>query len=114
MELVTTEREGICIVRLVGDFEPTDAKPFDIAVVRAVSSGRVRVVVDAELVKLVCSTALGAFLQGDERLRAAGGELACAALPHFAAELFTRIGLDRRIRCFASVDDALRALSAAT
>lgn len=106
MELLAADDNGVRTLRLLGNFEPTDVVRFEALVEQAVAEGHTRIVVDAAHVKLVCSAALSAFLRGQERLVEAGGDLVMAGMPHFAAELFQTLGLDRRIQCVETLQEA--------
>ncbi len=106
MEILNSDDEGIRILRLVGNFDTTDVETFHAHVEAAIDAQYFRVLVDADQMRFINSTALGSLIRAQKRVQQYGGDLAICALPSFAAGVFKTLGLDRKIRCFEAADQA--------
>jgi anti-sigma B factor antagonist len=107
---------NVLVLAIAGEFDTLDVGRFGAEVEEAVSSGTVRVALDLSGMTFINSTALGSLLREQKRLQQAGGDLAAASLSTFAKKNFQLLGLDRKVRCFDGVAEAvafLRAVSAA-
>ena len=109
MILQETTRGSVAVLSISGEYDTLEVPKFTAAVVGLAARGLVRVVLSLEKLTFVNSTGLGSFIREHERLAQAGGELACAALSKFTERNFRLLGMDRRIRCFATVDEAAAA-----
>ena len=104
-------RGTVTVLSIAGEFDSLDVAKFTDAVVALAAKGSVRVALSLEKLTFINSTGLGAFIREHERLAQAGGELACAALSKFTEKNFRLLGMDKRIRCFATVDEAVAHLA---
>ena len=107
MEILSSHEDGIQYLHLVGNFDTTDVETFHAHVEESIDAQNFRVLVNAEGMRFINSTALGSLIRAQKRLQQYGGDLAIAALPSFAAGVFKTLGLDRKIRCFGGVDQAV-------
>ncbi len=107
MEILSSYTDGIQTLCLVGNFDTTDVETFHAHVEEAIDGQRFRVLVDAEQMRFINSTALGSLIRAQKRLQQYGGDLAITKLLSFAAGVFKTLGLDRKIRCFDESDQAL-------
>jgi len=106
MEILRSDDDGIRILRLVGNFDTRDVETFHAHVEEAIDAQYFRVLVDAEQMRFINSTALGSLIRAQKRLQQYGGDLAICALPSFASGVFKTLGLDRKIRCFDGSEQA--------
>lgn len=74
---------------------------------RTVAAGRTHVVVDLSQTAFLDSSGLGALVAGLKTARQAGGDLRLACLPPQAEMVVKLTNLDRVLRPYASVEDAL-------
>jgi len=111
MILEEKTRGTVTVLSIAGEYDSLDVAKFTAAVVALLAKGSVRIVLSLEKLTFINSTGLGSFIREHERLAQAGGELACAALSKFTERNFRLLGMDRRIRCFATVDEAVARLS---
>ena len=98
------------VLAIGGEFDTLEVERFEEAVTSLLGRKVVRVVVSLEKLTFINSTALGCFLKAQERLNEAGGDLACAALSPFAAKTFRILGLDQKVRCLKTTDEAVAML----
>jgi stage II sporulation protein AA (anti-sigma F factor antagonist) len=103
-------RGDVAVLSIGGEFDTIEVEGFEGAVASLIQRKVVRVVVSLEKLTFINSTALGCFLKAQERLSQAGGDIACAALSPFAAKTFRILGLDQKVRCFKTTDEAMAAL----
>lgn len=106
MEILSSYADGIQSLHLVGNFDTTDVETFHAHVEESIDGQKFRVLVDAEQMRFINSTALGSLIRAQKRLQQYGGDLAIANLPSFASGVFKTLGLDRKIRCFDAADQA--------
>lgn len=111
MTLEEKVRGSVTVLSLAGEYDTLDVPKFTAAIVALAAKGSVRVALSLEKLTFINSTGLGSFIREHERLAQAGGELACAALSKFTQKNFRLLGMDQRIRCFATVDEAVAHLA---
>jgi len=107
MILEEKSRGAVTVLTISGEYDTLEVPRFTAAVVALVAKGSVRVALSLEKLTFINSTGLGSFIREHERLAQAGGELACAALSKFTERNFRLLGMDQRIRCFATLDEAV-------
>lgn len=107
MKLDQSMRGAVAVLAVTGEMDAAESRRFEEAVTGTAGTGVSKVVVSLEKLTFIDSTALGSFLRAQETLRKAGGDLACAALSKFTAKNFRLLGLDQRVRCFATLDEAV-------
>jgi anti-anti-sigma factor len=105
-------RGSVAVLSISGEYDTLEVPKFTAAVVALVAKGSVRIALSLEKLAFINSTGLGSFIREHERLAQAGGELACAALSKFTERNFRLLGMDQRIRCFATLDEAVAHLQA--
>ena len=96
------------VVRADGRLNMTAAQRLRAAVTDAVASGQTKVIVDLAGVSFVDSSGLGALIGGLKTARQAGGDLRITAPTQQVTTVLGLTNLDRVLRPFASVEDALR------
>ena len=111
MILDEAARGPVTVLSIAGEYDTLDVPKFTADVVNLIAMGRIRIVLSLEKLTFINSTALGSFIREHERVAQAGGELVCASLSKFTAKNFRLLGMDRRIRCFATLDEAVAHLS---
>ena len=100
----------VAVLSIAGEFDTIEVERFEEAVASLIQRKVARVVVSLEKLTFINSTALGCFLKAQERLNEAGGDIACAALSPFAAKTFRILGLDQKVRCVKTTDEAVELL----
>lgn len=101
-------REGAVVVRTTGRLNMVAAPALREEVERLVTTeGRAHVVLDLAGTTFVDSSGLGALIGGLKSARAAGGDLRIAAVPPPVLTVLKLTNLDRVLRPYASVDEAL-------
>ncbi|MCW3040436.1 MAG: anti-sigma-factor antagonist [Solirubrobacterales bacterium] len=98
------------VLRLSGRLDLVSAAQLRKHVERAVDDGHVRVVTDLAGVAFIDSTGLGALIAALKHARQAGGELRMAAAGEQVTTVLKLTRLDRVLRAYATVDDALDGL----
>ena len=110
MELETdVVEEGTTVIRPQGRLNMAAAPRLRTVVAESVSAGRTRVVVDLAAVSFIDSSGLGALIGGLKTARQAGGDLRIAAPTDQVTTVLGLTNLDRVLRPFPTVEDALRA-----
>lgn len=100
-------RGDVGVLSVTGEFDTLDVEKFAAAVAALLAAGTVRAALSLEKLTFINSTALGSLIREHERLTQAGGDLACAALSPFTLKNFRLLGMDRRIRCFPTLEEAV-------
>ncbi|MCA8972409.1 MAG: STAS domain-containing protein [Planctomycetes bacterium] len=98
--------EHFAELRLRGEFDTFYAPKLQEEIDSLISSGTTWVILNLRLVKFINSTALGAIIKANKRMRAEGGELVIAQPSAFAKEVLTQIGIDRVVPMFDDVEAA--------
>lgn len=98
--------EHFAELRLRGEFDTFYAPKLQEEIDGLIASGYTWVVLNLRLVKFINSTALGAIIKANKRMRAEGGELVIAQASSFAKEVLTQIGVDRVVPMFDEVEAA--------
>jgi len=106
MEILELLEGDVQVLRLIGNFDVIDVEALNSRVEAAIEAKRARIALDASGMDFICSAALAALIHAQQRLGQHGGELAIASLAPFAAGVCRTLGLDRKLRCFDTVDEA--------
>jgi anti-anti-sigma factor len=109
--LEETARGPVTVLSIAGEYDTLDVPKFTADVVNLIALGRVRIALSLEKLTFINSTALGSFIREHERVAQAGGELVCAALSKFTEKNFRLLGMDRRIPCFKTLEEAVAHLT---
>ena len=109
MDLVVheTDQDGWAVVRAVGDLDLTTAPRLREQVVKVVTSGNPRVVLDLQEVDFVDSTGLGVIVGLLKRTRSQGGDLRLVSTRRSLQKVLELTSLDLALPLARSVDDAL-------
>lgn len=108
MDVIIEKQAGsIGVLRLTGRLDLLSAADLRQHVVQAVAEGTHRLVVDLAEVSFVDSSGLGALIAGLKAARLAGGDLRLAQPTAQTRSLLQLVGLDRALRLYATVEDAL-------
>ncbi|WP_298459140.1 STAS domain-containing protein [uncultured Cellulomonas sp.] len=99
--------EGAVVVRPAGRLNMVAAPALREVVDRVVAEGRTHVVLDLGATTFVDSSGLGALIAGLKTARAAGGDLRVAAVPAQVLAVLSLTNLDRVLRPYPTVADAL-------
>jgi anti-sigma B factor antagonist len=111
MELAVEHRgASVAVVRCTGRLDLVSASRLRSAVEELVEEGRTRVVVDLEGIGFIDSSGLGMLVAGLKRTRQAGGELRLAAAGEQVRTVLTLTRLERVLRPYDTLDDALKGL----
>ena len=108
MDVIVDRRPGgIAIVRLGGRLDLLSAAEFRQRLAQAVAEGNRRLIVDLAEVPFVDSSGLGALISGLKTARLAGGDLRIARPTDQARSLLELTVLDRVLRPYPSIEEAL-------
>ncbi|MWV50214.1 anti-sigma factor antagonist [Rathayibacter sp. VKM Ac-2803] len=109
MQLSTEKIEpDIVVVRPVGRLDLTSVPEFEAVVLRAISDGDLRVVVDLAGVDFLDSSGLGVLVACLKEARRAGGDIRVASPAEQPAMVLRLSNLDRLLGTTESVEDAYR------
>jgi anti-sigma B factor antagonist len=102
--------DGVYVISLTGDADLYTAPELREHLLRAIAGNGKRIVVDLSGVTFIDSTSLGVLVQGERRLRPAGGRLALVCSDPGITKIFMITALDRIFPIYAARDDAVAAL----
>ena len=102
MEILSATEEGVRFLGFVGAFDTPEVDAFQAHVDGAIDEQVFKVVINLGQMSFINSTALGALIRAQKRLNQYGGDLALAEPSAFASGVFKTLGIDRKIKCFAS------------
>ncbi|QHC66912.1 anti-sigma factor antagonist [Rathayibacter sp. VKM Ac-2759] len=109
MQLSTEKIEpDIVVVRPVGRLDLTSATEFEAVVLRAITDGDLRIVVDLSGVGFLDSSGLGALVACLKEARRAGGDIRLASPGEQPTMVLRLSNLDRLLATVESVEDAYR------
>jgi anti-sigma B factor antagonist len=97
----------VAVLRPTGRLDLRSAAELKESLVSAVATGYRRLVVDLEAVTFVDSSGLGALIGGLKAARAAGGDLRIARPADQARTILQLTTLDRVLRVYPTVEEAL-------
>ena len=107
MEILSAFKDGIQFFGFVGQCDTTDVEEFQAHIEEAVNAQHFKVVLNLGRLTFINSTAIWSLIRAQKRLNQNGGDLAVAELDGFPGSVFETLGLDRKIRCFASEAEAV-------
>lgn len=82
------------VLHVVGEVDMATGPQLRQEIVRQVSEGNSRIVIDLENVDFIDSTGLGILVGGVKRAKSNGGDLRCSGLSDNLKEVFNLTGLD--------------------
>ena len=103
------ERGDVRVVKLSGRLDETFEKKLAGTLGALLEKNQVRVVVDLGELTYLNSRGVSAFIATVDALREAGGDLKIAGSPSQAKLVLERLGVDRLIQQFGTVDEAVDA-----
>jgi anti-sigma B factor antagonist len=106
MDILSAVDNDIQFLGFVGSFDTTDVEAFQAHIEEAIDDQRFKVVINMGQMTFINSTALGSLIRAQKRLNQYGGDLAIAELGGFAGGVFKTLGIDRKIRCYESEQEA--------
>jgi anti-sigma B factor antagonist len=104
---IVPKNEGVAVAEIVGDLNLLCASDVRTGLAAAVGDGHRRLVVDLSQVNFIDSSGLGALISGLKSARQAGGDLRIASPGEQARVVLKLTTLDRVLRPYDSVEDAL-------
>jgi anti-sigma B factor antagonist len=107
IDVEVAEQDGASVLRPSGRLTLISAPKFRDVLREAVDTGRRRTVVDLRDITFMDSAGLGALVAGLKMARQAGGDLRIAAATAQVTTVLKLTNLDRVLRPYASVGDAL-------
>ena len=111
IEFEVAERDGSAVLRPVGRLDMVAAPQFRGVVDEAVGKGLHQIVIDCSGIEFLDSSGLGAVVAGLKRTRQAGGDLRIANVSGQALMVLELTTLDKVLKAYGSVDEALSAHS---
>lgn len=100
---------GIVVVRSAGRLNMAAAPQLRAVVAECAAAGQSRIVVDLSAITFIDSSGLGALIGGLKTARQADGDLRIAAPAEQVATVLGLTNLDRVLRPFPTVEDAIDA-----
>lgn len=102
--------EHFAELRMRGEFDTFYAPKLQEEIDQLIASGTTYAILNLRLVKFINSTALGAIIKANKRLRAEGGDLVIAQPSSFCKDVLTQIGVDRVVPMYDEVETAKKHL----
>jgi anti-anti-sigma factor len=112
MKVTRSEREGVAILRLAGEFDSFETEEVRRTFESCLKEGRHRVVLDLADLTFANSTTIAYFITAQKRAREAGGGLILASPGDFLRKTLRTLGLEQVLTMRDSLDDAVSALRA--
>ena len=107
IELDTAHRADVAVIRPQGRLTMVHAADLRTVVGEVIADGRTRIVVDLGDCQFMDSSGLGAVIGGLKAARQAGGDLRIAALQPQVMTVLQLTNLDRVLRPYGTVAEAL-------
>ena len=108
MKVTRSEREGVAILRLAGEFDSFETEEMRRAFEACLKEGRKRFVFDLGDLVFANSTTIAYFISAQKRAREAGGGLILARPGDFLRKTLKTLGLDQVLSIRDRLDDAIR------
>ena len=109
LRLQVRERGDVRVVELSGRLDQTFEDAIASALQRLMEEKQVRVIVDLAALGYLNSRGVSVFIGAVDDLRAAGGDLKLVGAPPQAKLVLERLGVDRLVQQFETVDQAITA-----
>ncbi|HNA89023.1 MAG TPA: STAS domain-containing protein [Anaerolineales bacterium] len=104
--ILNDEKENAFIVTASGRIDSETAPAFDAELVRAIEINS-NLVIDLKGVDYMSSAGLRAVTKASQSAQKAGGIVKLASVPQEIMSVMYTVGLDQKISCFATVDEAM-------
>ncbi len=108
MRVTRSEREGVAILRLAGEFDSFETEEVRRTFEECLKEGRRRVVLDLADLVFANSTTIAYFISAHKRAREAGGGMILAKPGEFLRKTLKTLGLDQVLTLRDNVDDAVK------
>jgi anti-sigma B factor antagonist len=110
MKVTRSEREGVAILRLAGEFDSFETEEVRRTFEACLREGQRRVVLDLADLVFANSTTIAYFISAQKRAREAGGGLILARPGDFLRKTLKTLGLDQVLSIRTTLDDAVKEL----
>jgi anti-anti-sigma factor len=110
MKVTRSERDGVAVLRLVGEFDSFETEEVRRMFDSCLRVGRRHVVFDVGDMTFANSTTIAYFITAQKRALEAGGGLILARPGDFLKKTLKTLGLDRVLTIRGTVDEAIQAL----
>jgi anti-sigma B factor antagonist len=110
MKVTRSEREGVAILRLAGEFDSFETEEMRRLFDECLKEGRRRVVLDLTDLVFANSTTIAFFISAQKRAREAGGGMILARPGEFLRKTLKTLGLDQVLVISPEVDSAVLSL----
>lgn len=99
------------ILRLRGEFDTPYVSEFEQKIDELTSRGKSRIILNLRFLLLINSTALGALVRTQKKLRQKGGDLVISHPSEFCRDVIAKLHLDKLIKIFEGDAEALDSVS---
>ena len=110
MNVTRSEREGVAILRLQGEFDSFETEEVRRTFEQCLLEGKRRVVLDLTDLVFANSTTIAYFISAQKRAREAGGGMILAKPGDFLKKTLKTLGLDQVLSIRDTVDSAIQTL----
>lgn len=110
MKVTRSEREGVAILRLVGEFDSFETEEMRRVFDECFREGKRRVVFDLSDLVFANSTTIAFFISAQKRAREAGGGVVLANPGDFLRKTLKTLGLDLVLALSPDLDDAIKSV----
>ena len=110
MKVVRADRDGLAVLRLVGEFDTLDTELIAVEFEACLREERYRILVDLEALTFINSSTIAWFISAQKTLRGYNGEMAFAAPPPFIRNVLSTLGLHQIFQICDTVEAAAEAL----
>ena len=112
MQVSKSEKDGIAILRLAGEFDSFETDLVRSGFEECLDEGHNSVVFDLGPMTFANSTTIAYFITAQRRARAEGGQVYLAEPQDMIRKALTTLGLEQVFPISASVDEAVQSLKA--
>jgi len=110
MKVTRSEKDGVGILRLEGEFDSFETEMVREGFEALMREGRPRVVLDLTELSFANSTTIAYFITAQKRAQSLGGRVVLAGAGDFIRKTLKTLGLDQVFAFKASVDEAVAEL----
>ncbi|MCK6458713.1 MAG: STAS domain-containing protein [Planctomycetes bacterium] len=110
MKVTRSEREGVAILRLAGEFDSFETEEMRRMFEECLREGRRRLVLDLTDLVFANSTTIAFFISAQKRAREAGGGMILARPGEFLRKTLKTLGLDQVLVISPDLDSAIHSL----
>jgi anti-anti-sigma factor len=110
MKVTRSERDGVAILRLAGEFDSFETEEMRRLFEQCLLEGRRRLVFDLTDLVFANSTTIAFFISAQKRAREAGGGMILARPGEFLQKTLRTLGLDQVLTISPEVDSAVHSL----